>query len=264
MKGIDILVILDRSGSMQTGQKDHEGGLRSFVEDQKGLDGEVWFTMAQFDTQDPCEILFDRVPIRDVDTAKIVLIPRGGTPLHDAVGRAISHLEAKTNGNQTIVMVITDGEENSSKEWTKARVKERVAALEAKGWTFLFLGANIDAFHEGGQIGVAVATTANYSDKTPGSINAMYGTLSNKLGAVRMASARGMSVGASAMNLAFTKEEADEIQVGSSVAFDGGVKTFTNTYKDAADLLNSTTGSTTGTVTPPATGSTTPSGDNEA
>src|SRR4051812_34999613 len=93
MIDLDILVILDRSGSMEHAVRDHEGGLRSFVEDQKSLGGDVRLTLVQFDTVNPCDIVFDRLPLADV--GPIQLIPRGGTPLLDAMGLAIAHLMAR-------------------------------------------------------------------------------------------------------------------------------------------------------------------------
>src|SRR5687767_5131529 len=116
----EIVVLLDRSGSMQHGKDDHEGGLMSFVEDQQQLEGDVRFTLIQFDNVEPCEIVYDGVPIGDVDQIK--LIPRGGTPLLDAVGLTIAHIAerlADAKPDQVVVMIITDGQENSSREYRR-------------------------------------------------------------------------------------------------------------------------------------------------
>lgn len=173
---LDILVVLDRSGSMATARADHEGGLKSFVEDQAKLPGEVRFTLVQFDSHDPCEVVYDRVPIGDVKD--IVLIPRGGTPLLDAVGRALAHLSAKTDNAHVIVMVVTDGEENESREWTKARVAARVAELEKAGWAFLFLGSALDSFSDAHAIGVKSSTFMAF-DNTSGSVGAAYAAMAS-------------------------------------------------------------------------------------
>jgi Mg-chelatase subunit ChlD len=153
MIDLDILVILDRSGSMQDAKSDHEGGLRSFVEDQRSLAGEVRFTLVQFDTTDPCEVVYDRVAL-DLVT-DVTLVPRGGTPLLDAMGLAIAHLkkqQALAPAAHTLVMVVTDGEENSSHEWSKAQVKALVDELEKGTGKVLYLGANVDAFAEAGAV----------------------------------------------------------------------------------------------------------------
>lgn len=207
MIDLDILVILDRSGSMQDAKSDHEGGLRSFVEDQRTLAGEVRFTLVQFDTTDPCEIVYDRVPLDLVNG--ITLVPRGGTPLLDAVGQALAHLQKQQlvePARQTIVMVVTDGEENASTEWTKARVKALVDDMEKAGAKILYLGANVDAFAEAGTLGVGVAHALNYAP-TSASIGAAYAVTSNKVFNARnlmRGGATGQSISAS---LNYTDDE---------------------------------------------------------
>lgn len=162
----EVVILLDRSGSMQTAKSDHEGGLRQFVQDQQKLPGDVRFTLIQFDGNDPCEIIYSGVPISDV--GKIELIPRGNTPLLDAVGKATAHVEQRLNlgarqPDMVLFMIVTDGHENASKEWTRERVKSRVVELEKK-WRFIYLGANVDAFGEAGQIGLHAAKfTAVYT-----------------------------------------------------------------------------------------------------
>lgn len=186
MPDLDILVILDRSGSMQSARSDHEGGLQSFVNDQKKLPGAARFTLVQFDDTDPCEIVYDRVPIQDVTT--ISLIPRGSTPLLDAVGKAVAHLAAKQAADPpkqgTIAMVITDGHENASHEWTKEKIKARIAELEAGDWKFLYLGANVDAFAEAGQMGVSMAAALPYR-MTSRSVAAAYAVSSSNTAGTR-------------------------------------------------------------------------------
>lgn len=204
---MDILVILDRSGSMQDAKSDHEGGLRSFVEDQRGLDGDVRFTLVQFDTQNPCEIVYDRTPIADVKD--VLLIPRGGTPLLDAVGRAVSHLRAELPPNENVVvLVITDGEENDSHEWTKDRVKSLVAELEGKGWSFLFLGANVDAFAEAAAIGISATTSLGFSNAGgAGTVGAAYAATSSNILHSRRAMAAGMSRAQAASFMSYTAQQ---------------------------------------------------------
>ncbi len=202
MKRTHIVTILDRSGSMQDAKADHEGGLRSFVEDQKQLDGEVLFTFVQFDTQDPCEIIYDAVPIDSVKS--ITLIPRGGTPLLDAVGKTLAHVEPKTTpDDQIIVMVITDGEENESREWKKDALAQRVKDLEKKGWAFLFLGANIDAFGEAQSMGMGVNTSMGFANNHVGT-QSSYASLTSNVRSARTAYSAGVSMNCANENLNFT------------------------------------------------------------
>lgn len=174
----EIVVILDRSGSMQQGRDDHEGGLASFVHDQKALPGNVRFTLVQFDTNDPCEIVYDGVPIAEV--GDITLIPRGGTPLLDAIGQSIAHVATRlqdADPDQVIVMIITDGEENSSREYQRDHIQKMIAEHEGKGWKFLYLGADVDAFAEAGGLAIRVSSTLGYR-KSKSGISAAYSALS--------------------------------------------------------------------------------------
>jgi hypothetical protein len=207
MIDLDILLILDRSGSMQDRKTDHEGGVRAFVNDQRSLGGDARFTLVQFDTNDPCEVVYDRVPIAEV--GDIHLIPRGGTPLLDAVGKAMAHLRAAqvaAPSQTTLVMIVTDGEENASTEWDKPRVRALLAELAHAGGTALFLGADIDAFHEAGTLGVAMANALNVH-ATPESIAAAYAITSNKVMTGRAIQASGGSFAAVQANYSYTMSE---------------------------------------------------------
>jgi hypothetical protein len=177
---------------MQGRKADHEGGLRSFIEDQKKLSDEMRFTLIQFDSQNPCEVKLDRVPLADVDTNTIELVPRGGTPLLDAIGKSVAHLRTTlTPQDNVIVTIITDGEENESHEWDKPKVKAVIDELEAANWKFLFLGANFDAFAEGITLGVTRGAAAAYGQSTAG-IGAMYRGMSvNTVGTRSAVATRG-------------------------------------------------------------------------
>jgi hypothetical protein len=195
----EIVVLLDRSGSMQSARSDHEGGINSFVADQKELGGDVRFTLIQFDCKNPCEVVFDGVPISEV--GKCELIPRGGTPLLDAMGLSIAHVKEriKRDGRKpddVMFMVVTDGHENSSREFTKAQVKSLVAENEKSGWQFLYLGANVDAFAEGGAMGVQMGKSINFANSKAGTQN-LYGAVSaNRMKAqsLLLSGARGRAV----------------------------------------------------------------------
>ncbi len=207
---LDILVILDRSGSMISSKSDHEGGLKSFVEDQKKLDGDVRFTLVQFDDIDPCEIVYDRAPIADVKD--IVLTPRGMTPLYDAIGRATAHLI--TQAPTTVVcLIITDGQENSSREWDKNRVAKQITELEPKGWSMLFLGANMAAMGEVQKVGIRMSAAMQYDENVQGATYGTYTATSANVAGMRATAAaspggmRGMSAQARASSLNYTAQQ---------------------------------------------------------
>jgi hypothetical protein len=106
-----------------------------------------------------------------------------GTPLWDSVGELIEMFESTPDANDKdvsfLVMAITDGEENTSKEYTNAQIKELISHQESVyNWTFNFIGANIDSFEEGNSRGVKAMNSANYSATCDGVVN-MFDGLSN-------------------------------------------------------------------------------------
>jgi len=165
----DLIIIMDRSGSMSSIQQDMEGGLDQLFTDQRKEPGECQVTLVQFD--DEHELVYEAKPLADVPPTK--LVPRGTTALLDAMGFTIRRTgerlaalpEAERPG-KVIVVIVTDGHENASKEYQpSAGGRERIAAMvkeqeEKYSWTFVYLGANQDAFEVGGSIGVRCA--ANY------------------------------------------------------------------------------------------------------
>lgn len=173
-----ISVLLDRSGSMQSIKADTEGGFASFLEDQKKQPGEASIELRQFDTH--YEQVYAATPIFHAPAFK--LEPRGGTALLDAMGQAITEtkewlatLPEDMIPENLVFVVITDGEENSSREWTKAKVFDLVKEQTDAGWTFLYLGANQDAIKAGAEMGIAASNSLNYTGHTT---SAAYDTVS--------------------------------------------------------------------------------------
>ena len=163
----DITLVVDRSGSMAQVREDAEGGVNSFIEQQAKEPGEALLTLVQFDTE--YEFLHKGVPISQVP--KYELVPRGMTALLDAVGRAINETGerlAKMNEQDrpglVVFVVMTDGQENSSKEFSKTDIKAMIQRQQdTYHWHFTFLGANQDAFAEAGGMGIAAAGVANFA-----------------------------------------------------------------------------------------------------
>lgn len=206
---LDVVIVLDRSGSMRDARADHEGGIRSFVQDQRELkEDDVRLTLIQFDTNNPFEIVHDRVPINEIDLEKIVLIPRGGTPLLDAVGKSFAWVEEQLKDSNVVVMVVTDGEENSSKEWTLDGVRQVVADAEKRNVSSLFLGANIDGFSAGMNLGFAAAQSVTFANNSAG-VSGTYSTVSSKMTTVRnvMRSTGASFAEASVRNMSYTAHD---------------------------------------------------------
>ncbi len=204
----DIIILLDRSGSMQQRRDDHEGGLRSFVKDSRNLPGDPRLSFILFDrivsSPDPCEFVLDRVPMVDVDEAKLKLTPRGDTPLLDAVGTVLTRYEELGSG--TILMIITDGQENSSKVWKKDAIQALIKKREERGWKVLYLGANVDEFHEARSLGVNPSTALG-TDNTPQGLRNSYESLCANVSSAYSARSAGTSVAQAMENLDFTQEQ---------------------------------------------------------
>ncbi len=134
----DITFILDRSGSMESMRTDAIGGFNAYLKEQKARPGACHFTLIQFD--DVVDLLHAG-PIADCNELTAAIYqPRGSTALLDAVGRAISDAERRP-GLKTIV-VLTDGQENASKEWTWETIGARMKELQEKQkWDFVFIGS---------------------------------------------------------------------------------------------------------------------------
>ena len=175
----ELVMILDRSGSMGGLESDTIGGYNSMLRKQKETDGEVLVSTVLFD--DRSEVLYDRVPLDKMPqmTEKEYYV-RGCTALLDAVGGAIHHIgnvhkyaREEDTPEKTIFVITTDGLENASREYSYDRVKEMVERQKEKyGWEFLFLGANIDAIETAGRFGIHADRAANYhSDHEGAALN---------------------------------------------------------------------------------------------
>jgi len=163
----EIVIVLDRSGSMQGCKEQAESGLNKFIEEQRTQPGEANLTLVQFDTE--YEFVHTGKPIKEVP--KFTLAPRGGTALFDAIGRAINETgerlrlmdESKRPG-LVVFVILTDGEENSSREYTQDKIKEMIShQRDVYKWMFTFLGANQDAFKTAGAFGINRGSTANFA-----------------------------------------------------------------------------------------------------
>ena len=151
----ELVMILDRSGSMGGLESDTIGGYNSMLRKQKETDGEVLVSTVLFD--DRSEVLYDRVPLDKMPqmTEKEYYV-RGCTALLDAVGGAIHHI-----GNVHKYAREEDTPEKTI--YSYDRVKEMVERQKEKyGWEFLFLGANIDAIETAGRFGIHADRAANY------------------------------------------------------------------------------------------------------
>lgn len=159
----DITVLLDRSGSMQAVHEATVEGFQTFVEKQRQLGGACRLTLAQFDTH--FETVYRNRPIHKVP--RLELRPRGGTALLDAMGRVIGEtagrLSVRRQPARVILVTITDGQENSSREFTRDQVFSLVRQhTDRHDWQFVFLGANQDAIQEAARMGIDSGAAMTY------------------------------------------------------------------------------------------------------
>lgn len=163
-----VNVILDRSGSMDSIRDATISGYNEYL---RGLladkDTEYSISLTQFDAPlANAELTISYVdrPLADVPTlSRETYQPRGNTPLYDAIGETVRRVDPIINGRPVLCVIITDGLENASREFTKESVKKLIQEKSANGWTFTFLGADIDSYAVGGGMGTQTMNTSNYN-----------------------------------------------------------------------------------------------------
>jgi uncharacterized protein YegL len=168
---LHIYFVLDRSGSMQSIANDVIGGFNAYVQKQQAEGADAVMTVIQFDDDEPFEVLEDATPINEVKTLNsAVFTPRGSTPLFDAMGRTLNRaisreaqlVGAEQPAESIVFVTFTDGEENASREFTRGTVFNLVKGKEKDGWTFVYMGANQDAYSTGGDMGVSQMNNSNF------------------------------------------------------------------------------------------------------
>lgn len=192
---LELVFILDRSGSMCGLERDTIGGFNGMMEKQKKENGEVVVTTVLFD--DKVELLHDRMDIRALSplTDKDYYV-RGCTALLDALGSTITriarnhaHMAEDYRPGKTLFVIITDGYENASREYSRAKVKELIEQEKRKhGWEFLFLGANIDAVATAETIGIDEDHSADFHADEKG-VGLNYEVLSDAVSCARACAA---------------------------------------------------------------------------
>jgi uncharacterized protein YegL len=186
----EIVIVLDRSGSMTSTKADAEGGLREFIAKQRLIPGDCRVTFYRFD--DRIDRVFEDKPIERVQSEELRLEPRGSTALLDAMAKAIDEVGARLAQRAdydrpefVYVVVVTDGYENSSVHTTKD-VFEKVSHQRDKyDWQFIFIGADQDAIASAAKLGIKADQTLNYKGSHIGTTNA-YRALTESMSDARL------------------------------------------------------------------------------
>jgi len=158
-----IVVLLDRSGSMDTIRSDMEGAFNTFIWDQLKVPGECLVSLHQFDNA--YDTVYVDNPITNVPP--LSLAPRGSTALWDAMGRMLNGVLATTGEYRTLIVVITDGEENASHIYRPETVRRLVKQAQGRGFEFVFFGANQNAVLAAERIGI-YGNTVTFNANTKG------------------------------------------------------------------------------------------------
>lgn len=216
--GSHVVFILDDSGSMQSCRKATIEGFNGFLQKQKQDELETgvrtFITLYKFDGKGVI-LAVDHQPAALVEPlTERTYNPQGSTNLHDAIGSVLGQINskfatvAKKNRESVIVVVLTDGEENSSKVFTNADVKIMIEKSQGKNWGFVYLGANVDAFHVGSSLGFTSDNTLQYS--TANMANTM-AVAADKTLRMKAAYSRGLSNDQVYASTAFTQAERNSV-----------------------------------------------------
>lgn len=162
-----IGILVDRSGSMNSCRSDMEGGIRSLLDKQVDEPVTTEVTLAQFDTT--YDLVYPITPLSEIPD--YVLIPRGGTALLDGVGRFVTSVgedlakrKESKRPSKVLIVIVTDGYENSSKEYTANGVKALIEQQKDDyDWDFVFLGADIDAVATAEGMGISRGSALTFS-----------------------------------------------------------------------------------------------------
>ena len=182
----NIHVVIDRSGSMTAIKDDAIGGFNEFLNNTRGKQNQRWWVWL-FDTLG-VDLIHDGVRAEDVpELDDQTFLPRGGTPLYDAVGKAMAVARENT-ADKNVFVVLTDGQENSSKEWKQDAVLKDLGKAKDDDWQIVFLGVGQEAWTA---IGAFAGLGLNVSTQRSGdSVKGGYGAASSAVASYMSAGTR--------------------------------------------------------------------------
>lgn len=170
-KVMDVVFLLDRSGSMRGTEKDTIGGYNSYINSFKNENAKI--TTILFDNK--YEMITERKDVKEVsELTKKEYYVRGSTALLDAIGNSIKFMDDK-KADKVMFIITTDGYENASHNYTKEQIKEMIQGHS--NWEFMYIGADIDSYSEGNSIGIKSSNIANYKKDSKG-ISKMFSAIS--------------------------------------------------------------------------------------
>ena len=156
--------LLDETGSMYPYKDETIISFNKWLEEMKGNKEKALFTLTKFNSS-KVDVVYNSAKLKDVEElTSETYDPNFATPLFDAIGKTVGAIVADDAKNEHVLFVImTDGEENASKEFSFDGIKKLIADKEKDGWTFIYLGANQDAWGVGRSFGIADGNIASYA-----------------------------------------------------------------------------------------------------
>lgn len=181
----EILFVIDRSGSMSSLDASACAGFNNFIEEQRTVPGQARVSLTFFN--DTVKHEYTAVPIQQIDRLRSIA-PRSMTAMYDGIGDAMNLHSARIEGEQwadsTIMVIITDGHENSSRKYSGSKISSMIRLAKSIGWQFIFLGANIDVQKVAGTMGIDAEFTYEF-ESNAASMSQGYATVSATARAMR-------------------------------------------------------------------------------
>lgn len=181
----EIVIVLDKSGSMESSQTEAISGFNEFLREQKALPGEAYISMYQFNSKVKC--VYDHIPLLEApELTPESFKPAGWTSLYDAIGTAIrrtgerlERLPEDERPNKVMVAIITDGQENTSSEYNLSQVNNMIdVQRNTYSWHILFIGSTLQAQSQR-QVLRSVQSSHSMSYGSAQNAATMYRTLSS-------------------------------------------------------------------------------------
>lgn len=203
-----VSFLLDRSGSMAACSLETISGFNGYIDSIiNGDTGKSRFSLTQFDSQG-IDLIHDAVPLNKVDklTSK-TFVPRGNTPLHDAIGKTIQAATKRAKDAYKVLFVtLTDGQENSSSDWTSQSIKQLIKDKEAEGWTFAHIGVGVGGWAATNDLAQGTKSAANFVHVSPKNVARSFQSMAG----ATMSYSKSSSVGTDAKLFAGHKDGVDE------------------------------------------------------
>lgn len=200
-----VIFVLDDSGSMQDCRDATIEGFNEYLGMQKKEGIPTFVSLYKFDGSN-VNCVYNRVPVASVSNlTRDTYNPNGMTNLFDAIGGVMMQInldlttKKKADRDSVIINILTDGHENSSRTFTNGDVKQMVSKAQDKSWSFMFLGANIDAFAAGQTMGFTTHNTMQFDTNNVGATMRAASRMTNDIKTAYFASASSADINVNAL-----------------------------------------------------------------